>query len=72
MINRNNIILAVALVALVVYGALFAQPAHPKFPWHDLPGHMGLIGLGGCLLMVLFAKLLLSRLIQRPEDHDER
>lgn len=72
MINRTILILAVVTVALVIYGALFAPPKHPEFAWHDLPGHMAIIGFGGCLIMVLFAKGPLRFIVQRPEDHDER
>lgn len=72
MMKRTLIALAALLVLLVLYGLLFVPSKHAYFPWHELPGYKGIIGLVGCFVMVLFAKLLLSRLIQRPEDHDER
>jgi len=73
MMNRTTIALVLLTVALVVYGALFAPPLHPEFVWHDLPGHMALIGFAGCVLIVLFAKGLGYLLVQRwEEDEHER
>jgi len=71
MIHRTTLILAGITIALVLYGALFAPPKHPAFPWHDLPGHMALIGFVGCLALTAFAKALGKVLVQRPEERDE-
>jgi len=66
--DRPTLALALTLVLLSVFGALFAAPAHPEFPWHDLPGHMAVIGFGGCLAIAVFAKSLGKFLVQRPEE----
>jgi len=65
-----TLVMAAVLLALTIVEYLYAPHYRPVFPWHHVPGYMGLIGLGGCLVVVAAAKGL-GRLLQRPEeDHD--
>jgi hypothetical protein len=65
-------VLSAVLVALVLVEYFFAPHYRPVFPWHHLPGYMGLIGLGSCLIVVILTKLVGKLVLQRPEDWDER
>ena len=69
--DRVSIALASSLLALVVFGVFFATPAHPVFPWHDVPGYMAVIGFLGCIVVVLIAKSIGKKFLQRPEDYDD-
>ncbi len=69
-VRRIYWILSAALALLVAMEAVFARPHHPVFPWHRLVGYNGLIGLAGCIAVVLISKALGSIFLQRPEDYD--
>lgn len=60
-------VLAIILVLLAVIEATIAPHYAPKFPWHYLPGYAAIIGLGGCLVVVLASKALGKAFLQRPE-----
>jgi len=64
-------VMVAVLVVLTVIEYFHAPHYRPVFPWHHVPGYMGLIGLGGCLVVVGAAKGL-GLLLQRPEDEDDR
>lgn len=70
--DRPVLILAAVLALLVVIEYFFAPHYHPVFPWHHVPGYMGLIGLGACLVLVGLAKGLGSLFLQRPGSDDDR
>jgi len=63
-------ILAAALVALALLEATVIPHYHPTFPWHHVPGYAALIGLIGCLVVVLLSKWLGKAVLQRPESDD--
>ncbi len=63
-------ILAASLVLLVVVEALLASHHDPVFPWHRLPGYSALIGVIACIALVLPAKALGKRFLQRQERDD--
>ncbi len=62
--------LAGVLVVLIAAELLFAPHHHPVFPWHHVPGFLGLVGLVSCLVVVKLSKALGKWLLQRPEDYD--
>ena len=53
--------------ALLVAAVLFGRSHHPHFWWEHVPGVWAAIGYGGCWLLVLFAKGLVRRLLERDE-----
>jgi hypothetical protein len=78
-VDGVTLTLAALLAVFVVVEILFAPHYHPVFPWHAVPGYMGMIGLGACLLLVVLAKFVGKRFLQRPgipetpeETHDGR
>jgi hypothetical protein len=65
-------ILAAVLVVLMLLEYFVAPHYRPIFPWHHVPGYMGLLGLLSCLVVVILTKLIGKFILQRPEDWDER
>lgn len=63
--------LAALMAGLVAIEALFARHHRPVFPWHHLPGYAALIGLLGCVIVVLIAKALGKWFLQRPAGDDD-
>lgn len=63
--------LAVVVIALVLLEIVFAGHSRPVFPWHHLPGYAALIGLVGCLAVVLGSKALGKWFLQRPAGDDD-
>ncbi len=68
--DRVTLTLVALLAGLVLVEALFFPYDHPVFPWHFVPGYAAAIGFVFALLMVLVAKTLGTRFLQRP-DRDE-
>lgn len=64
-------VLAFLLVILTVIEYFYAPHYRPVFPWHHVPGYMGLIGVGASILVVYVAKGL-GLLLHRPEDDHDR
>jgi hypothetical protein len=58
--------LALALLSLV-----FGRPHHPHFWWDALPPVWALIGYAGAWLLVVGAKTLAARWLERPEAADD-
>jgi hypothetical protein len=66
--DRVAITLAVVLLALVLVEATVIPHYHPEFPWHYVPGYSAMIGLFGCIVVVMISKWLGKALLQRPEE----
>lgn len=68
--DRATAVLAAVLVVLAAAEATVVPHAAPRFPWHWVPGYAALIGLGGCLVVVLLSKWLGRLFLQRPDSDD--
>jgi hypothetical protein len=68
--DRVAIGLAGVLLVLVLLEATVIPHYHPEFPWHYVPGYSAMIGLFGCILVVMISKWLGKALLQRPEAEE--
>lgn len=68
--DRTTILLIVALVVLVVAGAIFGRNPHPKFPWHGWPGFQAVVGVAAAIVVSVIAKWLAFKVLYRPEDDE--
>lgn len=59
---------AVALISILVATFLPPDPAHAYW-WDRIPGFYMLYGFAGCVLIILFSKLLGKLFLQRKEDY---
>lgn len=69
--NGRRWALSVIVVAVISLAAGFATPhdaAHDQW-WNLVPAFFALFGLGGCLLIIVFAKALGKALLQKKEDY---
>ncbi|HLA04615.1 MAG TPA: hypothetical protein VJZ16_01400 [Syntrophales bacterium] len=58
----------VAIISLLGGLAMPHDPVHEAW-WNRIPGFFALFGFFGCLLIVVFAKLLGKFLLQKKEDY---
>lgn len=68
--DRVTLTLVAITAALILVEAFFFPYHDPVFPWHHVPGYSAIIGLVFALLVVLLAKTLGARLLQRPARDD--
>jgi hypothetical protein len=68
--DRVMVGLAIFLLGLVVLEAVAIPHYSPKFAWHSVPGYSAIIGLFGCIVVVLLSKWLGRTLLQRPEGEE--
>jgi hypothetical protein len=66
--NQSRVVAAAAAV-LVILAAIFGRSHHPHFFWDYIPGFSALLGYGGCWLLVVGAKALGKRWLERDEDY---
>jgi hypothetical protein len=66
--NQFRLVAAGAIV-LVILSAIFGRSPHPHFIWDYIPGFAALLGYGGCWLLVVGAKTLGKRWLERSEDY---
>jgi uncharacterized membrane protein len=67
--TKDRVVWALAgvLLLLVVLEAVLIPHTGPVFPWHSVPGYSAMIGLFGCIIVVLLSKWLGRTFLQRPE-----
>ncbi len=58
------------LLLMVVIEILFAHP-HYHMPWNEIPGADILLGFCGAWLLILLAKIIMAKLLQRNENYYE-
>jgi hypothetical protein len=69
--DRVVIVLALALVVLIAAEATVYPHYQPAFPWHLVPGYAAVIGLVGCIVVVIGSKWMGKRFLQRPARDDD-
>lgn len=68
--DRITLTLVGLMAVLVLIEAVLFPYKDPAFPWHHVPGYSAIIGFVFALLIVLLAKTLGARFLQRPERDD--
>jgi len=67
------IFFAVAFIVLLVLDFVFnSGKAHGELPWSGVPGFFILLGLAGCVAIVLISKLIGHYWLQKREDYYDR
>ena len=62
-----KLVLIVAVLAAVLE-FFFAHPHYHEW-WNTTPGFNLLFGFAGCWLLIFVAKIVMTPLLQRPEDY---
>ena len=68
--KRVYLLLAVIMVIMVIIEVLFAHP-HYHMIWNRVPGFDLLIGFAGAWALILLAKVVMAKLLQRDENYYE-
>lgn len=66
--KKVYLMLGAVLFAMLLLEILFARPHHHRL-WNVLPGADMVIGFGGAWLLILLGKVILNKLLRRPEDY---
>jgi len=73
MIRRWLAVFIASLVILILLELfLVTGHGHNAFPWSGITGFFALFGVIGCLLLIVFAKLIGHYWLQRKEDYYNR
>ena len=64
--KKVYLILGIVIVLMSVLEALFAHPHHHRL-WNVVPGADIAIGFGGAWLLILMGKVIMNKLLRRPE-----
>ncbi len=72
LVNKKKVYILLGLIALimVVVEVLFAHPHHHML-WNTVPGFDLIIGFAGAWFLIILAKIVMAKLIQRPENYYE-
>ena len=68
--KRVYLLLAVIMVIMVIIEVLFAHP-HYHMIWNSVPGCDLLIGFAGAWVLILLAKVVMAKILQRDENYYE-
>ena len=68
--KRVYLLLAVIMVIMVIIEVLFAHP-HYHMIWNRVPGFDLLIGFAGAWALILLAKVVMAKILQRDENYYE-
>ena len=66
--KKVYLLLGIIIVLMPVLEVLFAHPHHHRL-WNVVPGADLVIGFGGAWLLILLGKVILNKLLRRPEDY---
>lgn len=64
-------IYAVLIAFIILMVGLEIMFAHPHYhqPWNEIPGADVLLGFAGAWLLIFMAKIVMARILQRPNDY---
>ena len=68
--KRVYLLLAVIMVIMVIIEVLFTHP-HYHMIWNSVPGFDLLIGFAGAWVLILLAKVVMAKILQRDENYYE-
>ena len=68
--KRVYLLLGAVLAVMVVVEVLFAHP-HYHMIWNRVPGFDLLIGFAGAWALILLAKVVMAKILQRDENYYE-
>ena len=66
--KKVYLILGIVIVLMSVLETLFAHPHHHRL-WNVVPGVDIAIGFGGAWLLILIGKVIMNKLLRRPENY---
>lgn len=66
--KKVYLILGIVIVLMSVLEALFSHPHHHRL-WNVVPGADIVIGFGGAWLLILIGKVIMNKLLRRPENY---
>lgn len=68
--KRVYLLLGAVMAVMVVVEVLFAHP-HYHMIWNSVPGFDLLIGFAGAWVLILLAKVVMAKILQRDENYYE-
>lgn len=68
--KRVYLLLAAVMAVMAVVEVLFAHP-HYHMIWNSVPGFDLLIGFAGAWVLILLAKVVMAKILQRDENYYE-
>lgn len=68
--KRVYLLLGAVMAVMVVVEVLFAHP-HYHMIWNSVPGFDLLIGFAGAWALILLAKVVMAKILQRDENYYE-
>ena len=68
--KRVYLLLGAVMAVMVVVEVLFAHP-HYHMIWNSVPGFDLLIGFAGAWVLILLAKVVMAKILQREENYYE-
>ena len=68
--KRVYLLLGAVMAVMVVVEVLFAHP-HNHMIWNSVPGFDLLIGFAGAWVLILLAKVVMAKILQRDENYYE-
>ena len=68
--KRVYLLLGAVMAVMAVVEVLFAHP-HYHMIWNSVPGFDLLIGFAGALVLILLAKVVMAKILQRDENYYE-
>lgn len=68
--KRVYLLLGAVMAVMVVVEVLFAHP-HYHMIWNRVPGFDLLIGFAGAWALILLAKVVMAKILQRDENYYE-